>query len=274
MGKIARITTQKKNKSRYNIFIQDGKSDSYAFSVDEDLLVKYMLRKDLDLDDATIEMLKSQDEIHKFYSMCLNLLSFRIRSEKEIKDYLRKKEAEDEQIDKVVRQLKEEGYIDDQEFANVFVRSRMNTSSKGPLLLKKELFEKGVDPAKTEEGLKWYTTELQQRKLEKLVEKKLRSGSKKSLQQQLQTLQATLIQKGFSSDLVQMALLEAKESWKDEEAEQQAVTYQGLKILSKYEKKSQGYELKQKVKAALYRKGFHIDQIEAFMDEHVKENVD
>ncbi|SET71296.1 regulatory protein [Salinibacillus kushneri] len=269
MAKISKITTQKKRKNRFNIFIDEGKGEHYAFSVDEDILVKYGLRKGMELDQATMESLKAQDEIHKFYGMAINLLSYRIRSEKELTDYLRKKEAEVEQIQQVIHKLKQEGYVDDREFAYTFVRSRMNTSSKGPLLLKKELMEKGITASIAEEAISVFTPEKQREKVKKVVDKKLSSSTKKSFQQQIQSVQATLVQKGFSSEVIRDMLQEAKDNYRDHEAEQEAVIHQGLKLLGKYQRKAEGFELKQKIKAGLYRKGFEMDKIDAFLDEHV-----
>ncbi|NAP00527.1 recombinase RecX, partial [Halomonas sp. MG34] len=59
--KITRITTQKKSKSRYNIFIADGDTDKYGCSVDEDILIKFGLSKNDELDDATIEQILEKD---------------------------------------------------------------------------------------------------------------------------------------------------------------------------------------------------------------------
>ena len=268
--KIARITTQKR-KGRYNIFLKKAKGEEYAFSVDEDILVKYALRKGIELDDATISLLKQKDETNKFYQMAINLLSYRMRSEKEIREYLKKKEAIDEQIQEVIDRLTQENYIDDQEFAIRFVNSRIASSSKGPLLLKKELLEKGVSADKIDVALSHFSDAEQRKKITKFIEKKLNSSSKKSIQQQIQTLHGTLLQKGYAGEIVKELLAEAKEQFHDEDAEKDAVIHQGLKLLQKYEKKASGYELKQKIMAALYRKGFQGDHIQAFIEEYVQE---
>ena len=38
---IKKITVQKRNTDRYNVFFDDGKDGQYAFSVSEDILIKY-----------------------------------------------------------------------------------------------------------------------------------------------------------------------------------------------------------------------------------------
>jgi regulatory protein len=271
MAKITRITAQQNRKGRYNIFLDDGNGEEYAFSIDEDILIKFMLRKGMELDSVQIEELKRHDSTQKFYVMAINLLSYRIRSEKEIVDYLQRKEADLDQINEIVSKLKKEGYINDQEFAMQFVRSRINTTSKGPLLIKKELMEKGVGEREIEESLKLYSREIQEEKVQKWIEQKLKSDNKKSFQQQLQGLQATLVQKGFIGEVIQEKLLEAKNNRQDDQKEREAVIHQGLKLLEKYRKKDEGYILKQKIKAALYRKGFQGEHINFFLNEYVQE---
>lgn len=264
MKKITSITTQKKNKNRYNIFI----NESYAFSLDEDILVEYMIHKGQELSDELIERLLSNEDVHKAYTLSLNYLSYRMRSEKEIRDYLTKKEIDDEKINEVIPRLVKEGYIDDQEFANALVKTRINTSSKGPILVKKELLEKGVIAPIIDQALTLYSWEIQYEKALKWFEKKMRLDGKKSFKQQVQAAQQTLLQKGFSSDVIKEVMLQTSDS-QDEDAEWEAVVHQGEKLLRKYATKLEGYELKHKVKGALYQKGFGFDYIERFIDEFI-----
>lgn len=268
MAKITRVTTQKKNKNRFNIYIDRGQGESYGFSVDEDIMIEYMLRKGMELDESLIKTLVEKDNFHKVFTLALNYLSYRMRSEKEIRVYLLDKEVEEEKIAYVIDRLKQEGYLDDQEFANSLVRTRILTSSKGPLLVKKELIEKGISLTMADEALTYYPYEAQLEKASKWVEKKLRMDGKKSFRQQLQSTKQTLLQKGFSQDVIK-EVMEEKESDKDENAEWDAVVYNGEKALRKYSSKAEGYELKQKVKGALYRKGFSFELIEHFLDEYI-----
>lgn len=171
MAKITRITTQKKSKNRYNIYLDRGQGEAYGFSVDEDILVKYTLQKGKELEESTIEALIQKDTIHKVYTQTINYLSYRMRSEKEIRDFLAKKEADEEHIEEIVQRLYREKLLDDLEFAKALVRTRMNTASKGPLVLKKELIEKGVDKSVAEEAILEFPFELQVEKAVKLAEK-------------------------------------------------------------------------------------------------------
>ncbi|MDL4841865.1 recombination regulator RecX [Aquibacillus rhizosphaerae] len=272
MPKITRITTQKNNKNRYNIFLNDGSSEKYGFSVSEDILVEYYLRKGLELDYSTIDMLQTQDSVHKAYSMALTYLGYQMRSKQEVANHLEKKEVDEEQIPEIVNRLVREGLLDDRAFAEALVRTRMLTTSKGPILIKKELQDKGVSLTIAQEALVHYPYEAQIAKANKWVEKKLNSSNRKSFNQQIQIIQQTLMQKGFPQEVIKGALVDIKEA-EDKDAEWNAVVFQGEKLQRKYEKKFEGFELKQKIKQGLYRKGFKFDYIDRFLEEFENENA-
>ena len=54
MAVITKITTQQKNQDRFNIFMDYGKGEEYAFSVDSDVLIHFQLKKGMELDDFSI----------------------------------------------------------------------------------------------------------------------------------------------------------------------------------------------------------------------------
>jgi len=87
----------------------------------------------------------------KFLQKCYRFLSLRNRSEKEIRDYLKKKTAKYKLsepkniIDKVVTALKEEKLIDDKNFITWWVDQRSYFKPKGLFVLKQELLQKGIN---------------------------------------------------------------------------------------------------------------------------------
>ncbi|MEW9676985.1 recombination regulator RecX [Lentibacillus sp. L22] len=267
MTKITRITTQKRQNSRYNIYIDNGDGEQYGFSVDEAVLIEYHLKKGLELDDAMITTLLKKDSFHKSYTLAINYLSYRMRTKKEMHDFLLKKEVDEEQISKILSRLEQEKLIDDKQFAESFVRTRINTTTKGPRLVQKELQEKGVAADIAGQAVTAYTYEIQYEKACKVVEKKLNQSSKHSFRQRLQQLQGNLLQKGFTQPIIKDVLDEMAEQ-KDDDAEWEALVHHGEKVMRKYGKKQSGQMLDQKVKEALFRKGFAIEQINRFLDEY------
>ncbi|GGP17021.1 recombination regulator RecX [Oceanobacillus neutriphilus] len=269
LKKITRITTQKKQKHRYNIFLSTPTGDEYGFSVDEDILIKFRLEKGMELDNQLIETLKEQDNLHKIYTLTIHFLSYRIRSEKEIVMYLQKKEVEDEQIPVIMQRLKKEKLLDDQQFADMFVRSRMNTSSKGPKIIEQELFEKGITGEIAANALEQYTPALQKEKIQKLLGKKIKQTSKDSFQKQINQAKNMILQKGFNQQLV-FAAIQTMDQEENTDQEWEALKFQGEKLYQKHVKKYEGFQLKQKVMEGLYRKGFHFDKIQQFVNEYIE----
>lgn len=84
------------------------------------------------------------DQFEKFYAKSLSFLSFRQRSEKEIREYLRKKNAPVEVIEKIMSSLKEYKFINDEEFARMWIESRNRASPRAERVLKMELKQKGI----------------------------------------------------------------------------------------------------------------------------------
>lgn len=270
MKKITRITTQKKRKNRFNIFLDDGQGEEYGFSVDESILIEYKLHKDLELEDSMIDTLIQKDDVHKSYTLTINFLSYRMRTKKEIHDYLVKKEVDEEHIIQIIDRLIKEGLLDDSMFADAFVRTRINTSIKGPQLVKKELIEKGTSAQIATNAIAQYTFDIQLEKVNKWIDKKMNHQGKDSFKKQLQQLQVTLMQKGFDQDVIKEAVSELDEE-KDDDAEWSAIVKHGDKLLRKHKAKLSGVKLQNKVKEGLYGKGFGIDLINKFLDEAEEE---
>ena len=78
---ITKITQQKRDSERYNIFLDE----KFAFSVHETVLVKFGLTKDMTLEDWSISEMVYEEEISKAFNRALHYLGFRMRSEFEVK---------------------------------------------------------------------------------------------------------------------------------------------------------------------------------------------
>ncbi|WDF02715.1 recombination regulator RecX [Shouchella hunanensis] len=269
---ISKITMQKKAKQRYNIFVLDRQIERYSFSVDEDILIKYNLRKGMELDEDAMKEIAEADEAKKTFHLAIHYLSFRMRSEKEIKEYLVKKEREESHIAQAIQRLNAEGLIDDLAFAHAFVRSKVNQSFIGPTKLKQQLLEKGVAEKHIECALSEYDVNWEVNRLEKWKDKQDRKSGivKDSKQQQLKKWQTQLMAKGFRYEAISRLMRTFTDEMNNNE-EKQALAYQGDKLFRTYKKRyTEPFELKQKMIQALYRKGFSFDDCKAYVDEQMR----
>lgn len=94
------------------------------------------------------------------YQSCLDAayryLSYRPRSEFELKVHLRKRGFNDSSIQDVLLRLKEQGLLDDLAFAQFWKENRESFSPRSRMMLQRELRQKGVSPyiiAEVAEGI-------------------------------------------------------------------------------------------------------------------------
>jgi regulatory protein len=269
MSIITKITVQKKRKDRYNIFLDDGSGERYAFSVAEDVLIQFQLKKGMEIDEFSIMEVSYQDDIKKAYNLAVQYLALRMRSEFEVRQYLRKKEMEDPIVNEVIHKLYHHQFLNDEEFSNAYVRTQMNTSDKGAVQIKRELKEKGINDSLIDECICHFSNAEQVEKASLLATKFLQKNHKDSQRVMKQKLEQMLVRKGYPYDVIQEAL-STIEMEKTDEDEMDVLKVQGEKLARKYQKYS-GYEFTQKMKQSLYQKGFPLDLIEQFLLEHESE---
>lgn len=258
---ITKISVQQKKSDRYNIFLDE----KYAFSVDEDVLIKHQLKKGMELDEFSLSEIGYQDEIRKAYNMAIQYLSRRMRSEKEIRTYLSEKEMDEVIIQEVIHKLNEYSFVNEEEFALAYVRTQLNTSDKGKLIVKQELKEKGISEKLIEQALQEYPDEEELSKAITLCEKFVSKNNKDSTRVMQQKLEQQLLRKGFSYQTIQAAMAETNTE-KEEEEELAVIRKHAEKAHRKFSNLSD-FEYEQKMKQTLFRKGFNLDLIETVLAE-------
>ncbi|RST63980.1 recombination regulator RecX [Bacillus pumilus] len=260
MPYITKISAQKNNTERVNIFLDE----KYAFSVDLDVLVQHDLKKGKELDEADVIDIQFGDAVKKGFQQAVDYLSYRMRSVKEVTDYLTKKEIPAPAISEIIHKLKHYKYVNDLEFAEAYVNTHRKTNSKGPSVLKKELKLKGIDDDNIEQALSQYPDDLQLEEAVKQVQKLVRKEKNRSAKEIEQRIKLQLQRKGFSFGIIDKALQEAYDG-QEEEKEEEALLYMMEKA-----KRKVGYdgsfEKKMKVKQFLFRKGFDLDTIDHVLD--------
>lgn len=258
--KITAIQAQK-HKGRYNIFI-DGQ---YRFPVSEEVLIQFRLHKDQEITNDQIQAITDADSISKAYNKALDYLSYQLRTEKEIIQYLQKHEFTDLQIEPVLQRLRNQGYINDLEYAKSYVRTIAKTSDKGPTVITQNLRKKGVLENDIETALEEFSFEDQLQNTIKIAQKLARKYHREAFKTLIQKIKNGLFVKGFSSEIITETINQLNLE-KNESQEKEQLQLQGIKILHRYQKLPLA-QRNQKIKMALYRKGFSMDDINQFINE-------
>ncbi|MEH7403281.1 recombination regulator RecX [Gottfriedia acidiceleris] len=260
MSIITKIQVQKINKERFNIYTDSGNGEEYSFSVDADTLVKFNIKKGQSFEPFELEEILNADQLRKAYLSSIVYLSRMMRTKKEIEQYLTKQEFLIDTIQTTIIRLVEEGYINEEKYAESYVRTSINTTLKGPTIIKNELLAKGIHNSVIEKSLILFPKDKQIQHAISLCQKKVSALSKYSTNQKKAKLEELLRRKGYSANITSIAIEETQyESEEDDEL--QALLIHARKAKKKYEKLS-GWEYTQKMKTVLFRKGFPIDLIE------------
>lgn len=224
-----------------------------TFELYEEVILKYNLLLSKKIDDKK-SILKYNEKCDVYYA-ALKYLKSRAHSKKEVYEYLKKKEYSSEFIDEAVSKLESQGYINDLVYARSFFNNKIITTSHGPLIIKKELQDKGVPLEIICEVLDDYTDDIQKDKIDKRVNRIIASSRGKSNKAIMLKIRNDLYKEGFSKNVIDSQLQDVKLS---DDADVYKMQYE--KLYKKYSRKYSGYELEFKVKQALYQKGFSYEK--------------
>ena len=268
MKVITKITRQKNNQERYNIYLDE----EYAFAVDEGILIKFGLMKGKTLEQFDIDEITYEDEIAKAFNKALHFLSFQMRSEYEVKKKLLDAGHGEAVVLEAVRKLESLGFLNDQTYSKALLETKKRTLKKGPRAIRQDLKKKGIDKALQDEVLETFTEEEQLEIAMQLAEKEVRAGSRRTPLQLKQKIQDVLMRKGYSFGIVNDVLERIDLERQDDEWEG-LISSQGEKVWRKFTSRLSGTERNLKVKQALYQKGFPIEVINRFIEEKEQEEA-
>ena len=147
MKKITAIQVQKKNPNRVNIHL-DGE---YAFGLTR--IVAAWLHTGQILDEEKIAKLHAEDARERAMQQALLYLSYRARSEKEIRQNLSKHEIPEAVIEETLERLRQNGFANDKQFADAWVENRSTFRPRGRRALTLELRQKGIEDSTIESAL-------------------------------------------------------------------------------------------------------------------------
>ncbi|MDA5388117.1 recombination regulator RecX [Loigolactobacillus backii] len=259
---ITMIEAQRR-KGRYNVYLDE----QYAFPVSESVLVEYRLFKGMEVPKKLQQTLMAADSVSKAYQLALTYLSRQLRSEMEVRLYLKKHEIPVSARQQIITKLQELNLVNDQDYAESYVRTVMLTSDKGPTVITQKLKEKGIKENLIEDALVLYQTDDLVANGLKAAQKLAKHYQKLSFSQQKQKVRLGLMQKGFSGESLDQILLQL-DLEPDPEREWQALVQQGEKVM-RQTARLEANKRRQKIKQRLYQKGFHLDEINRFLDEQL-----
>lgn len=143
-----------------------------------------------------------------FYLIALRYLQYRSRSIKEVIDHLKKKNTPDEQITIIIKKLEEQRFLNDEEFAKMWIRNRTTLRPTGKHLLKLELMQKGIEKniidKVLEEASEESGSDLEMARI--LTQKKKEKFKNMTKDERYRKLGGFLQRRGFSYDVIKRSI--------------------------------------------------------------------
>ena len=161
--RITAIKGQEKSKDRFSIYVDNR----YCFSLTTNDLLDVKLKVGTEVGEQQIEQYKTLSEdslmMARAYDKCLR----RPHSEKEIRDYLRTKQVDEELADRIIEKCYKYKLLDDELFASKWVEHRRR-ANKSNRFISGELRSKGISASIVNAVL----VDSDQAQLKVLIEKK------------------------------------------------------------------------------------------------------
>lgn len=252
--------------------IKKLKSGKYKVKIDGENLTTYddvilnnhlLFQKEITEDD--LEQIRLDHAYAEVYNKTLSYALRKVRSIHEITLYLDKFVIEEDRKREIIDHLKKIGIVSDNSYVKAYISDSLYLSNDGPNKIYKSLIDQEIEEAIILEELDKIDISYVKEKLQKLVEKRVRSDHKKSSYQLKQKIVLDMVNLGYDRDMIIEIL--STISISDEER----IEKEYNKIFLKLEKKYEGKELFRKIQEKLYSKGFDIHEIETFIAEKKSE---
>lgn len=136
-------------KRRYDVRIDDAR----VVPLSREVLAAANLRVGQEVDDSRLAELEAAEARHMAMTSALRLLSYRPRSEREMRDALRTRHIPEAIAGETLDRLSELRLLDDRAFAEAWTESRQRNSPRGRRMLLAELAQKGVQREVAQESV-------------------------------------------------------------------------------------------------------------------------
>lgn len=253
-----KITKFKKiGNDKYKIYLDNGD----VISLYEDVIINNNLLIRKELDEKTLDSLIKENNNVNVYSMALNYISYKMRSQREVYDYLTKKDISKKLIEEVINKLTKNGYLNDYNFAKAYINDRLNLSNDGPLKIKNNLLNLGIKESIIDDTLENIDYNIIYQKLNKLINKKIKS-SKGSFNM----IKIKLLNYFYNLGYDKNTILEILNNISIR-SDLSLLKKEYDKLIFKYSKKYEGRQLELFVEQKLYAKGYTKEEIQSIKKE-------
>lgn len=201
---VTQITVQKKNKDRYSLFHEDR----FLIGISQKTRIDFSIKEGVTLTPSLYRQLTDAEDLVAIREACFRYLSRRDHSSFELKQKVGKKGYKESDIDQVIEDLLESGYLNDEKFATAFVEEKTELNQWGPKKIKSHLYKKGIHQNIIEKVLSKATDDLQLQQIcvDLVVKRKRHFLREDDVFKRKQKIYRYLAGRGFSGSVIKKSL--------------------------------------------------------------------
>ena len=246
---------KKVGTNKYRIYF-----DNNSLLLYEDVILKYNLLYKKEIDSDLLLEIDEENKKASIYDTALKYISIRMRSIKEMREYLIKKKFDSKDINITVDKLISQGLLNDKTFAISYVNDKIHLTNNGLDKIRNDLINLGVEENYINEALSNIDHSILLEKLNKIIEKEIKINSKLPIGKMKNKIVNRCINLGYKLEDINNILnnynLVSTSNIKND--------YE--KLYKKYCNKYEEYKLKSVLKSKLYQKGYSFEEINKIVD--------
>lgn len=242
-------------KGRYKLNLSDGR-DLVLY---EEVIIHHLLLNNKEIDLKVEEIIMKENEKYRAYHLAIEYLSIRMRCTNEIRNYLKKKEIDNNLIEETINKLEKEGYLNDEKFAISYVNDKISLTNEGINKIERELDNFKIDDSLIANALANVRDDILYERINRLISRQVKINTKYSGNMLKMKILNYLINLGYDSAMAMECLdnVDLKNI--------SNIKKEYDKLLKKYITKYSDYKLEMTIKQKLHQKGYDISEIENVM---------
>ena len=185
-------------KNKYNVYLSNGE----VLNLQEQVITENELLLKKEMSQELYNKLVRDNKIYELMEMAVKYISIRLRSIKEIKDYLLKKGGSNNEVEDAVQKLIESGYLDDDRFTKAFIKDKLKFTTIGDYKIKMQLNKLGVSTSIIEDNMNKIDEHIIEEKIKKIIEKDKKINKKYSGQILKNKIYNHLLNQGYSQEKI------------------------------------------------------------------------
>lgn len=191
------IKYKKKDTNRYTLYLEDG---SVIETYDSVIIQNNLLYKK-EITTQLMNKINRDNDYQKIFNACIKYISLRVRSIKEVTDYLNKKKISPEMTNEIIDSLVSKNILNDNLFTECYIKDKLKLTNWGKFKIQNNLKELGISNDLIDRYDYLFETNIEKDKIKKIINKMIKANHKDNINLR-NKIYTNLMNLGYERDLI------------------------------------------------------------------------